>query len=119
MRKAADQGSAGAQYDLGFQYEHGQGVAKDLDQAGLLYRKAADQGNAQAQANLGILYTQGEGVPQNNVTAYMWMTIASQGIEKRLMENLTARMTELAGKMSPQEIAEARRLAKEWKPSTK
>ncbi len=119
MRKAADQGSASAQFDLGFQYEHGQGVTKDIDEAARLYRKAAEQGEAQAQANLGVFYSLGEGVPQNNVTGYMWMTLASQKIEERFRENLTAKMTALAAKMTPQEIAESQRLAAQWKPSAR
>ena len=45
-RKAADQGNANAQYNLGVMYENGEGVAKDDKQAVYWYRKAADQGNS-------------------------------------------------------------------------
>jgi TPR repeat protein len=39
QRKAAEQGYANAQYQLAEQYEHGQGVAKDLKQAEFWRRK--------------------------------------------------------------------------------
>ena len=44
-RKAADQGLADAQDNLGDMYADGRGVAKDDAQAVAWYRKAADQGN--------------------------------------------------------------------------
>ena len=43
-RKAADQGNADAQPNLGLMYEKGQGVPQDYAQAVSWYRKAADQG---------------------------------------------------------------------------
>jgi TonB family protein len=44
-RKAAEQGRADAQVDVGIAYENGAGVPKDLSQALSWYRKAAEQGN--------------------------------------------------------------------------
>ena len=43
-RKAADQGNARAQYNLGTLYEAGNGVEKDVDKAVEWFRKAAKQG---------------------------------------------------------------------------
>ena len=43
-RKAADQGNANAQFNLGCMYEEGQGVAQDYKKALTWYRKAAAQG---------------------------------------------------------------------------
>jgi hypothetical protein len=57
-RKAADQGYAFAQNNLGAMYENGQGVAKDNAQAVVWYRKAAAQGIELAQANLKRLSAQ-------------------------------------------------------------
>ena len=42
-RKAADQGDADAQCNLGYCYKTGDGVTKDPVRAVELYRKAADQ----------------------------------------------------------------------------
>ena len=57
--KAAAQGNACAQCNLGDLYYNGQGVPQDYDMARQWYEKAAAQGNAYAQNNLGILYAQG------------------------------------------------------------
>ena len=64
-RKAADQGHADAQHNLGFIYYNGQGsMPQDYAAAISWYRKAANQGDASAQNNLGVLYANGRGVPQ-------------------------------------------------------
>jgi TPR repeat protein len=47
-RKAADQGYAAAQYNLGVCYDNGGGVVQDKAEAVKWYRKAADQGNVEA-----------------------------------------------------------------------
>ena len=54
-RKAADQGNAEAQNNLGVMCESGHGVPQDYAQAVVWYRKAADQGFAPAQYNLGVM----------------------------------------------------------------
>ena len=54
-RKAADQGYAAAQCNLGYCYENGAGVPKDTAQAAAWYRKAADQGHTNAKQQLEAL----------------------------------------------------------------
>ena len=54
-RKAAEQGHASAQYNLGYMYEYGIGVAKDLHEARKWYQKAAAQGNGYAKSALKYL----------------------------------------------------------------
>ena len=49
FRKAAEDGEPTAEYNLGWAYEAGLGVAKDLDQAIEWYRKAADHGDESAK----------------------------------------------------------------------
>ena len=51
-RKAADQGLAKAQHNLGVAYSRGLGIAKDDAEAVKWYSKAADQGLIDAQTNL-------------------------------------------------------------------
>lgn len=112
FRKAAEQGNAAAQRILGWMYEQGEGVPKDDAQAVAWWRKAAEQGEPDAQNNLGAKYDHGEGVPRDAIRAYMWFNLAA------------AQGNELAGKnrdivsrrMSPEQIAEAQRLTREWKP---
>ena len=51
-RKAADQGHATGQLNLGDCYQFGQGVAQDYKEAVKWYRKAAAQGNSSAKRRL-------------------------------------------------------------------
>ena len=56
VRKAAEQGFARAQYDLGLMYQFGRGVERSYEKAVEWYLKAAEQGYADAQWNLGVMY---------------------------------------------------------------
>ena len=60
--KAAGQGNAMAQNNLGVMYANGTGVTKDDKQAVYWYRKAADQEHSDAQFNLANMYAYGRGV---------------------------------------------------------
>ena len=64
-QKAAQQGDAQAQFNLGEMYRRGHGVTQDYEKAVEWYQKAAQQGDAQAQFNLGEMYRRGHGVTQN------------------------------------------------------
>ena len=57
--KQAQSGDAKAQYELGRDYDSGQGITKDEAEAARWYRKAADQGLAIAQYDLGVEYDRG------------------------------------------------------------
>lgn len=79
-RRAAEQGYALAQANLGSMYFDGQGVPQDFQEALKWYRKAADQGLASAQFNLGVLYEQHRRAPQDVQEALLWyQKAASQG----------------------------------------
>ena len=69
FQKAADQGFAKAEKNLGDMYFFGHGIDKDFAQALTWYGKAADQQFADAQFRLGFMYEKGLGVDQNNQTA--------------------------------------------------
>ena len=66
-RKAAEQGYARAQFNLGLRYDHGQGVPQDVGQAMSWYRKAAEQNLPAAQHNLALCYELGTGVAVSRV----------------------------------------------------
>ncbi|HEY9548828.1 MAG TPA: tetratricopeptide repeat protein, partial [Kiloniellaceae bacterium] len=79
-RRAAEQGEARAQSNLGFYYMKGEGVERDPAEAARWWRAAADQGLPQAQFNLGMLYEQGEGVGTDLQEAARWYErAAAQG----------------------------------------
>ena len=73
-RRAAEQGDARAQYNLGGMYREGRGVPPDAAGAVAWYRRAAEQGHVRAQYNLGGMYAEGLGVPPDAVEAFMWLT---------------------------------------------
>lgn len=113
--KAAVQGHADAQVNLGILYDYGRGVPQDFKKAVYWYRLSANQSNALAQRRLGLMYERGDEVPQDYVKAYMWYSLgAANGVEAgiRLRDAL-------AKKMEPDQIAEAQKLAREWKPKGK
>jgi TPR repeat protein len=58
-RKAAEQGLAGAQFNLSVSYDKGVGVTQDYAEALKWYRKSAEQGFADAQVNLGVMHARG------------------------------------------------------------
>ena len=76
--KAAEQGHAQAQNNLGDCYDGGDGVAQDYSKAVEWYRKAAEQGNAVAQNNLGLCYEGGDGVAQDYSQAVEWYRKATE-----------------------------------------
>ena len=101
-----------AQYNLGQMTEYGMGVQKGSKEAAKWYRLAADQGYSVAQGSLAAMYYNGQGVPQNYVHAYMWLCLSSaQGYE-----DATKLRDLLAKQLTSAQIAEAQKLASEWKP---
>ncbi len=80
--RAAEQGFADAQFNLGLMYANGEGVEQDMTQAVELFKKAAEQGHVDAQNNLGALYFTGEGVERDEKKAIGWFEkAAAQGNE--------------------------------------
>jgi TPR repeat protein len=120
-RLAAEQGLANAQYLLGFNYYLGVGgVPQDFVAAAKWYRLAAEQGLAGAQAHLGIMYMAGNGVPRDDVLAYMWSNLAASrfSASETKKHDLAVQVRDfVASKMTPAQLTEAQRLAREWKPA--
>ena len=112
FRVLAKQGFASAQLNLGFMYDNGEGVLQDYAEAVKWYRLAAEQGYPYAQNNLGILYGKGEGVPQDYAQAHMWFNLAEEHGHANAAKNRDI----VAKRMTPTQIAEAEKLAREWKP---
>ena len=81
FRPLAEQGDAGAQFNLGLMYSRGLGVPENDAEAVKWYRKAAEQGHADAQTLIGMMYAGGLGVPKNDAEAVKWFhKAAEQGI---------------------------------------
>jgi TPR repeat protein len=133
IQKAAEEGKEFAQFELAEMYLHGDIIYRvdihgqlsefslfpqDYQQAINWHLKLAERGGSfahSAQYQLGWIYSEGRGVPQNYVEAYKWFILASLEPDKILGEDYTKARDELRLKMSPQQIAEAQKLAKEFK----
>ena len=111
LRPLAEQGEVRAQHRLG--------VCTNTAPACRRITRRQRRGTARplsratpAQAGLGVLYFNGQGVRKDYVRAHMWWNLnATQGYGQSFAngDNVAARMT-------PAQIAEAQKLAREWKP---
>jgi TPR repeat protein len=110
--KAARQGLADAQYNLGVMYYRGTGITQNYPEALKLYSQAAQRGHTLAQYNLGLMYLAGNSVPKDSVKAYMWLSLAAGQKVPEAVKNRDY----LAAKMTPSQLADARKLTSDWKP---
>ena len=109
-QKAAQQGSRQAQSELGVRYYTGSGVVQDYQTAAHWQQKAAAQGHPEAQFILGVMYEMGRGVPEDFVLAYKWFVLAASRGAKGAVES----RRNLASKLTPEQIEEGQRLARQW-----
>ena len=114
VRTEAEQGDVVAQGLLGDWYHDGDRVSQDHVEAVRWYRLAADQGDAAAQVSLGNMYDNGLGVQQDDVQAHMWFNLAASQLTGEARELVVENRDWVAFRMTPEQIAEAERLAREW-----
>lgn len=111
--KAVEQEHTGAQVNLGTLYLRGEGAPESSQMALYWFSRAARQKDALAFAKLGLMYAQGRGVLQSFIEAHKWYNLSAAHGELRSVEARDA----LAKQMTPAQIAEAQRLAREWTPN--
>jgi uncharacterized protein len=111
-RMAAAQGQINAQLTLGQICAIGNLVAEDLKEAVKWYHLAADQGDTDAQYELGKIYDERLSAKRDAVQALKWLNLAASS---RYLPAIADRDA-LAAKLTPAQVAEAERLAQEWKP---
>jgi len=131
FRRSAGQGHPMGQVFLGVLYHR----SKARTEAVRWFRRAAEQGLVASQNFMGKYYENGWGVPQDYVQAHKWYNLAasrsqgkvslsqSQGLNKKLMqenqdkhESYVRDRNSLEKKMTPSQVAEAQKLAREWRP---
>jgi TPR repeat protein len=111
-RPLAEEGDAIAQFNLGLLYLDGHGVPQSPMEAANWFRRAAEQDYTQAQHNLGAMYGSGQGVKRDYVQAYKWLNIcAAKG-----NSGCVTQRDLIAKKLKPGQVAEAQRLATDFKP---
>jgi len=129
FRKAAEQGHDKAQYKLGYMYYEGQGIPQDYTEAIKWFQASAEQGNPDSQYQLGFIYAYGNGAPVDSLQAYIWSSLActyfiQDEANRPRPTNVPPRPPHpacsvrdfAASVLSPERLAEAQRLAREWKP---
>jgi TPR repeat protein len=93
---------------------HRERIARPQDylEAVKWFRRAADQDDPVAELRLGMMYLKNQGVPQDFVQAHKWFNLSAvQGVQDAVTNR-----DEVARRMTAAQIAEAQRLAREWKP---
>jgi hypothetical protein len=135
-RIAADQSSSYAENVIGIAYERGLYVAQDDTEAFRWYRRAANKiydrpGDTwihSPQYNIAAMYASGRGTAQDYVRALMWFTLAVAFGDTKPPDPLGIKLLDtpkstapeqrdrLVALMTSTQIAEAERLAREWRP---
>ena len=110
--KAAEQGETNALIHLGEVYATGRIVPPNTRWRCPGTARPPSKALPSAQVRIGNMYAEGQGVLQDNAQAHMWYNLASAqdfplASEKR---------DRVAAKMTPAQISEAQKLAREWKP---
>ncbi len=83
------------------------------------YLEAAANGNERSMLALAFAYEGGQGVPQDYVQAHMWFNLAASRLPPGTDRAKAVKNRDhVAKRMTPAQIAEAQRLAREWKPTT-
>ena len=141
FRRAAEQGHPAAQFKVAVAYFAGRSVPKDNGEVFKWDWLAAEQGLAVAQFCLALLYDVEVGVWRDRVQVYMWLILFESklsGAETELFDmlerkwlgpdccpadELTAKnfaeaREDYADQLTAEQIAEAERLAREWRPKT-
>ena len=117
--RAAARGDANAQFEIGIMYYTGEGLAQNFRLAAKWVGLSARRGHASAQALFGSMYERGKGVTRDPVKAHKWYNLAASRLSasKRKRRELARRDRDrVASRLAPAQLAEAQRLAREWRP---
>lgn len=111
---AAELGNARSQTTLAIKYENGEGVVQDYTEAVRWYKLAASQGDEIAQNYLASMYFKGQGVQQNYIRGHMWANLSTAaGTYDSPFDSPKKKRDAMASVMTPTQIAEAQKLARE------
>jgi TPR repeat protein len=88
FRKAAAQGHAPAEFQMGQLHDFGLGVAQHDGEALAWYRKAAEHGSAAGQRVVGDFYQKGRGVTADPAEAARWYRRGADGDDIRAQYQL-------------------------------
>lgn len=130
--KSAEQGNPHAQYRLGLMYDKGEGVAHNHQKAGYWLTRAANQAHPRALYSLGILHlydlvkmapephqhhSADYGLAKDFVEASLNLTLAAKYGDSVLADNARRVLEDIRPKMTPKQIAKAKKSAENWRPT--
>jgi uncharacterized protein len=116
-RRAAAAGNAMAASTLGDMYYYGRDVPQDYAGAVMWWQTAADRGIAIAQLNLSVMYANGDGIEQDYVKSHMYANLAAAHLPLGEDRDIAIKNRDVIAKtLTPAQLAEAQRLAREWRP---
>jgi TonB family protein len=115
MLKTAEQGDTYAQNWLGLAYIRGAMGRPDYAEAAKWFLRAAEQGSIDSQYRVGQMYIDGKGVRRDYIQACKWLILsASANGQSPISQKAKDLMDSITGEMSPVQMAEAQRLARNW-----
>jgi TPR repeat protein len=88
FKKAAAQGYAPAEFQMGQLFDFGFGVEQDDAQALAWYRKSGEHGSAAGQRSVGEFYRKGRGIAADTTEAARWYQLAADADDLRAQYEL-------------------------------
>jgi TPR repeat protein len=121
LLQAAEAGDAGAQCNLGILYvsgldDNGYAVEGSRPEAVRWLLAAAEQGLPRAQIKLAEIYADAPDQSGSHTTACGWFLLAALGSEGIHLHRARSGYDRIAPQLTPAQIAEAKRFAREWTP---
>ena len=119
-RKSADAGKVDAIFTMGIVYEGGVGVARNVPEAVNWYRKSAERCFYPGMLKLADMFAKGRGVKKDNAQSYYWYTVAERYVPPTSNDRyeLPIVRDKLSAITPKEQVADADRKAKAWKPTT-
>ncbi|GEM_PF-3442023 len=114
FEEAADGGYAKGRGALGILYHQGKGVPQDFKKAAKLILNAASPDLPEFMAYAGTLYENGEGVEKDNLTAFVYYSLAVKGGYKKAINHRDS----IAKLLTKAELAQAREVTEKVKATS-
>jgi TPR repeat protein len=121
LLQAAQRGDARAQCNLGVLYDNGLDdngylVEANRPQAVKWLSAAAGQGLPRAQLKLAEIYANAPDMSGSHTTACGWFLLATTGLRGIHLHQARSGYARIAAQLTPAQIAEAKRFARDWRP---
>ena len=121
LLRAAEEGNAKAQYNLGILYGNGlddNGHAVEINRPEVLrwLLAAAEQGFPLAQVKLAEVYAEWPDIPGSYTTASGWFLVAAIGLRGIDLHRARSGYERIASRLTPAQIVKTRCFARDWTP---